>query len=363
MGNGKAGRPASIQGKHLEGLRGLVEAMPSATLEELCTEFHRRTGVKVCTLTLYRTLRRAGLQRRVPPPEPAAPSAVEPRYGYNPAHRREGESDKYSSCLTDAEWALAADLFELPSGRRGRPAKYERRSMVDACCYVLRTGCAWAMLPKSFPPWRSVHKSFSRWATQGKFEQLHQRLREQWRRRIERNEQPTAAIIDSQSTRISTQGGESGFDAGKKIKGRKRHLVVDTLGLLLAVTITAASVQDRDAAPTAVATARQKYQTLERLFADSAYAGQCAAQIERDLALQVDIVRRPHPKGQWSDSQMPLWPARGGFTLLPKRWVVERTHAWNERCRRLLVHHDRSSKIAESWIWLAQAGILLRRLA
>jgi transposase len=363
MGNGKAGRPTSIQGERLDALRGLVEERPSATLEELCAEFYCRTGVKVCTLTLYRTLRRAGFQRRIPPAEPAAPSAVAPRYGYSQVHRRKGESDRYASCLTDAEWALAADLFEFPAGHRGRPAKYERRTMVDACCYVLRTGCAWAMLPKSFPPWRTVHKSFSRWAVQGKFEQLHQRLREQWRQRIERNEQPTAAIIDSQSTRISTQGGESGFDAGKKIKGRKRHLVVDTLGLLLAVTITAASVQDREAAPAVVASACQKYQTLQKLFADSAYAGQCAARIERELDVKVDIVRRPHPSGQWSDSQMSLWPARGGFVLLPRRWVVERTHAWGERCRRLIMHHDRSSKIAESWIWLAQVGILLRRLA
>jgi transposase len=360
---GKPGRPVSIQGEHLEALRCMVEQMPNATMEELCGEFHRRTGVKVCTLTLYRTLQRAGLQRRVPPLDPAPASAVAPRYGYSQAHRREGESDKYASSLTDAEWALAEDLFELPAGHRGRPPKYERRAMVDACCYVLRTGCAWAMLPKSFPPWRTVHKSFSRWTAQGKFEQLHQRLREQWRQRIERNAQPTAAILDSQSTRISTQGGESGFDAGKKVKGRKRHLVVDTLGLLLAVTITAASVQDRDAAPAVVASACQKYQTLETVFADSAYAGQCATSLERDLAVKVDIVRRPHPNGQWSDPQMSLWPARGGFAVLPKRWVVERTHAWNERCRRLTMHHDRSSKIAESWIWLAQAGILLRRLA
>ena len=361
---GKAGRPASIQEEHLDALRSITQEMRGATMTELCVEFGRRTGLKVCTVTLRRALLRAGLQRvvtRHAPPEPA--EAAGRRYGYSDLHRRAGESEKYSSCLTNAEWALAADLFDLPAGRRGRPAKYDRRAMVDACCYVLRTGCAWRMLPKSFPPWLAVHKAFSRWALQGKFEQLQQRLREQWRQRIERNAQPTAAIIDSQSTRISAQGGNSGFDAGKKIKGRKRHLVVDTLGLLLAVTITAASVQDRDAAPAAVASACQKYQTLGKLFADSAYAGQCAARIERDLSVAVEIVRRPNAVGEWSNPQMPLWPVTGGFVVLPKRWVVERTHAWNERCRRLLMHHDRSPKIAESWVWLAQAGILLRRLA
>lgn len=360
---GKAGRPASIQAAHFEVLRSMVQELRGATMEELCCELERRCGVKVCTVTLRKSLKRAGLRRGIAQHERSPPTAAAARYGYGPQHRRTGEGEKYASCLTDAEWNLAADLFELPAGSRGRPAKYERRAMVDACCYVLRTGCAWTMLPKSFPPWLAVHKTFSRWAAKGKFEQLQQRLREQWRQRIERNAQPTAAIIDSQSTRISAQGGESGFDAAKKVKGRKRHLVVDTLGLLLAVSVTAASVQDRDAAPATVASACRKHQTLEKLFADSAYAGKCAARIEHEMSIAVEVVRRPNAAGEWSNSQMPLWPTTGGFVVLPKRWVVERTHAWIERCRRLVMHHDRSPKIAEAWVWLAQAGTLLRRLA
>ena len=193
-------------------------------------------------------------------------------------------------------------------------------------------------------------------------EQLQQRLREQWRRRIERNASPSAAVIDSQSNRISPQGGSSGFDAGKKVKGRKRHLVVDTLGLLLAVAVTAASVQDRDAAPAAVATACAKYTTIEKLFADGAYAGQCADRLEHDLNITVDIVRRPNAVGDWEHPQQSLWPAAGGFVPLPKRWVVERTHAWLERERRLVMHHDRSPRSAVAWVWLAQARMLLRRL-
>jgi transposase len=359
---GKAGRPLALQEEHLDTLRVILQKMRGATMAELCVELGRRTGVKVCTMTLRRALQRAGVQRGAPRQECPEPAKAT-RYGYSDLHRRSGEGDKYPSCLTEAEWDLVADLFEVPPGRRGRPAKHERRAMVDACFYVLRTGCSWRMLPKSFPPWGVVHKAFSRWAAQGKFEQVQQRLREQWRLRIERNAQPTAAIIDAQSTRISAQGGESGFDAGKKVKGRKRHLVVDTLGLLLAVSITAASVQDRDAAQAAVARACQKHTSIEKLFADSAYAGQCAARIEKDLSVAVEIVRRPHFNGEWSDPQMPLWPAASSFVVLPRRWVVERTHAWNERCRRLVMHHDRSPKIAESWVWLAQAGILMRRLA
>ncbi len=149
--------------------------------------------------------------------------------------------------LTEAESALVNDLFERP-GQRGTPPKHDRKLMANACCYVLRTGCQWRLLPKSFPPWYATHKAFSRWAQAGLFETMHDRLRQQWRACIGKAPEPTAPIIDAQSTRSTAQGGNSGFDAGKKCKSRKRHLVVDTLGLLLAVTVTAASVQDRDAA-------------------------------------------------------------------------------------------------------------------
>jgi putative transposase len=344
-------------------LRTLVSGKPGATMAELCADLEQRTGVKVCTVTLRRGLRRAGLQRLAPAPTPVPTAEPARRYGYTRAHRRAGTRDTYTSSLTDAEWTLAADLFEPAPGQRGRPAKYDRRTMVEACCYVLRTGCAWRLLPKSFPPWLVVHKTFSRWAAQDKFEQLQHRLREQWRQRVERTATPSAAVIDSQSTRSSPQGGPHGYDAGKKVKGRKRHLVVDTLGLLLAVSVTAASVQDRDGTLAPVALACQTNPTIAKLYADAAYAGQCAAAMERAHGITVEIVRRPNKLGDWGDAQMPLWPASGGFVVLPKRWVVERTHAWIERWRRLVMHHDRSARIAEAWVWLAQAAILLQRLA
>lgn len=361
MSKSRAGRRPAIADDRLDDVRAVVAARRGATVQELCDQFARRTGIVVCTVTMHRALIRAGLKRLATRQARAAAPAK--RYGYTEAHRRPVDADRYASCLTDAEWTLAADLFEPPEGSRGRPAKYPRRTMVDACCYVLRTGCAWTMLPKSFPPWLSVHKSFSRWAALGKFEQLQQRLRAQWRRRLERQAQPTAAVIDSQSNRISPQGGPSGYDAGKKVKGRKRHLVVDTLGLLLAVTVTAASVQDRDGAPEAVASACAKYGTIETLFADSAYAGQCAQRLQHDHDLSVEIVRRPGAVGEWDSPQLSLWGAAGGFVVLPKRWIVERTHAWLERARRLVMHHDRSITNAASWVWLAQARMLLRRLA
>lgn len=360
------GREPAIQGQALEVLRTLVSTMRGATMIELCAALQERTGIKVSTVTLHDTLKRAGLQRIKP--RECSSAAVEPkprRYGYTAQHRAAAtaSADHYPSSLTEAEWALVADLFESPAGGRGRPPTHARRAMVDACCYVVRTGCAWTMLPKSFPPWLTVHKAFSRWVAQGKFELMHARLAQQWRQRVGKLAQPSAVVIDSQSTRISPQGGDSGFDAGKKVKGRKRHIAVDTLGLLLAVSVTAASVQDRDGADTLVANACARHPQLQRLYADHAYGGQCAQRIEQQYGLVVEIVRRPSRRGEWNDPQASLWPEPTAFTVLPKRWIVERTHAWLERSRRLVMHHDRSTRNASGWPWLAQARMLLRRLA
>lgn len=268
--------------------------------------------------------------------------------------------------LTDVEWNLIADLFERKGGR-GAPATHDRRVLVNACCYVVRTGCAWRLLPKCFPPWRAVYKAFRTWAQAGTFETMHDRLRQQWRDRVGRTPDPTAAIIDSQSTRSTAQGGNTGFDAGKKVKGRKRHLVVDTLGLLLAVTITAASVQDRDGAHDVVALACAKAPGIKALFADAAYGGKCAEKIEATHNIKVEIVRHPGNRttGTWQVAQQPLWPevVAKGFVVQAKRWVVERTHAWNERARRLIAHHDRSDWAPVAWIWLTESRILASKLA
>lgn len=260
-----------------------------------------------------------------------------------------------------------SDLFDRPDAQ-GVPPKHSRRLMVEACCYAVRTGCSWRMLPSEFPHWDNVYKTFRRWSAQGKFEQMHDRLRKLWRERANRAAAPTAAVLDAQSTRGSPQGGERGFDAGKKVKGRKRNLVVDTLGLLLAVTVTAASVQDRDAAHAAVAAAKEKYPSVQTLFVDGGYAGQCAQTLHDRHGLTVEVVRHPaHGHGgSWHHAgQGQLFPVKAdanGFVVLPKRWVVERTHGWNERARRLIMHHDRLTHVSEAWVWLAEARLLLRRL-
>ena len=363
------GRPPALKPEHVVLLRTIVLETPHATLGELAAELQRRGSVRVCESTIRRSLRAQGIVRLIPKRKgyeaPGSGEAGHKRYGYTIAHRRQ-TGLQYSTDLTDAEWALVADLFERPAGQRGTPAHYERRELVNACCYVLRTGCAWRLLPLNFAPWQAVYKAFVRWVELDAFEQMHDRLRQQWRLRMGRHAQPSAAVIDAQATRSSAQGGESGFDAGKKVKGRKRHIVVDTLGLLLAVIVTAASVQDRDGAAQVVAQACRKAPTIERLYTDAAYGGHCAHAIEQAHDIRVEVVRRPGNRstGTLHDPRQSVQPPpTAGFVVQPKRWVVERTHAWGERWRRMVMHHDRKTSISTAWVWLAEARLLLNRLA
>lgn len=366
----KKGRPPKIQGDAETVLIEIVKSDPTVTLDELRQEFKRRTNIDVHEQTLVSCLRKLGIQR-VRSAEVVTVKRAEgasSRYGYTSAHRRQEPEQTYPSCLTDAEWMRVSDLFENNNGR-GLPPRVSRRVLVDACCYAVRTGCSWRMLPKHFPRWQNVYRTFRRWSEQGKFEQMHDRLREQWREREARAAEPMAAVLDSQSNRSSPQGGPSGYDAGKKVKGRKRHLVVDTLGLLLAVSVTAASVQDRDGAHPVVASAMIKYPSIQTLFVDSGYAGSCAQTISQCHGIRAQVVRHPANRnvGRWVDAKQPdLFTVDAddkGFVVLAKRWVVERTHAWNERARRLIMHHDRLTQVSEAWVWLAEARILLRRLA
>lgn len=363
------GRPALLQADELQLLLGLTQRMPQASMQELTREFVRASGIQVYSATIRKALKKAGIKRVRAPRRAgtrAAQGAAPQRYGYTEAHRRSDGANGMNTDLTDAEWALVHDLFER-SGGRGTPPKHPRRELLNACMYIVRTGAAWRLLPKSFPPWRAVYSAFRRWAAGGLFETMHDRLRQQWRARVGKDPEPTAAIIDAQSTRSSAQGGQTGFDAGKKVKGRKRHLVVDTLGLLLALTITAASVQDRDAAPSVVALACAKVAGLKKLYADTAYAGQCAVKLQQAHAIAVEIVRHPANRvtGTFVAEQQQLWPdaPAKGFVVQAKRWVVERTHAWCERARRLMAHHDRSNWAPVAWVWLAEARMLATRLA
>jgi len=218
----RGGRPRTLKEEHVLALKEIVAEQPGATLEVVTQLLAEHCGVKVCSLTVRLALQEAGVVRVKPTRRavegglPAKPG----RYGYTLAHRREAAGSGYGCCMTDAEWALVADLFKHRAGGRGMPPQLDRRTLVDACCYVLRTGCAWRLLPRSFPAWPKVYKSFSRWAAQGVFESMQDRLRQQWReRRTPSPAQPSAAqrywILNPQGIRpkgarpVSTQARRS----------------------------------------------------------------------------------------------------------------------------------------------------------
>jgi putative transposase len=217
------------------------------------------------------------------------------------------------------------------------------------------------MLPKDFPPWPPlVYRTFRRWLARDLFEAMYHELRKLWRSRERRDPDPTAAILDSQSVKTTAQGGPKGYDAAKKVKGRKRHLVTDTLGLLLAVLVTEASVQGRAAAMPATDLAKANAPGIQKLYVDGGYAGaRLHDEIEERHGIEVEIVRHLGNcnVGRWHEGQLPLFnDIPQGFVVLPKRWVIERTNAWNDRPRRLNKDHDRNLDVSTGWIWLAKAG-------
>lgn len=377
----RRGRPPKLTPRDVEELTGLVRENPLLSLDDLVWAFQRKTGMTISAATARKYLREEGFQRTRPKPPQAGGSSsgaaegggdsgrepkktVAKEYGYGEVHRDPGDAVRYPCGLTDSEWEQVKHLFD-PPGKPGRPPKYPRRQMLDACVYVLRSGCSWRMLPKDFPPWDAVYRTFRRWLAKDLFERMYDELRRLWRSRERRNPDPTAGIVDSQSVKTSPQGDPMGYDAGKKVKGRKRHLVTDTLGLLLAVLVTPAGVQDRDAAMPVVDLAKEKLPGIEKLYVDGGYAGTRAREIRGKHDIDVEIVRHPGNRnvGRWHQEQLPLiGDIPTGFVVLPKRWVIERTNAWNDRPRRMNKDHDRNLAVSTGWIWLAEGRRLLRRL-
>jgi len=257
---------------------------------------------------------------------------------------------RYDSDLTDAQWLLIEPLLPPPAAV-GRREKHPRREIVNAILYVVRTGCAWRLLPKEYPPWQTVFWYFKRWQAEGSLDRLHDALRDRLRDADGRDPMVSAGIVDAQSVKgaDTVSSATRGYDAGKKVNGRKRHIVVDTLGLLLVVMVTAASVQDRDGGARVLERLRFRMPSVAVVWADGGYAGRLVAYARQILKVTVDIVRK-------KDGQRT-------FEVLPRRWVVERTLSWISRCRRLAHDYERLPEHSEAMVKWAMIGLMTRRLA
>ena len=252
---------------------------------------------------------------------------------------------RYQTDLTDAEWRVIAPHLPKPCAT-GRPREWPMREIINGIFYVMRAGCPWRLLPSDLPPWGTIYRWFAVWRDDGRFELINHALVMADRERVGRDASPSAAIIDSQSVKTTEAGGSRGYDAGKKINGRKRHALVDTDGRGLVLEPHPASVQDRDGGGALLSLSRRSFPFIERVFADSGYAGE---KVAKATSIAVEIVRKK--------------PDQVGFAVNPRRWVVERFFAWIGRNRRLAKDFEATIDSARAFLYAASVMLLVRRIA
>jgi putative transposase len=287
------------------------------------------------------------------------------------------ENRKYPTDLSDNEWDCVGPYLRGPKGR-GRPKIHGSRAILNAVFYVLKSGCPWRLLPREYPPWKTVYDWFRKWRIDGTWERLNAVLCERLRVCSGRNARPSAGIVDSQSANTTGVGGEQrGYDGGKKIRGRKRHLLVDTEGLVLKAKVHSAKVPDQDGLRLLLESARTAVSGLKHLWLDAGYEGRGKRWAEEILGLSVEVVRKPSKpipekvakawaqewakEGEKIDWQK-LMPPRG-FRVLPRRWVVERTFSWLSQNRRMSKDYERLCASAEAFVYAAMIRLMARRLA
>ena len=286
-------------------------------------------------------------------------------------------SKRYPTDLSDDEWRCIRPHLPEPTGQ-GRPRLHGLRAILDAVFYVLKSGCPWRWLPRDFPPWKTVYDWFRRWRIDGTWKRLNTELRGRLRCRLGRDTSPSAGIVDSQSVKTTGVGGDGrGFDPAKKVEGRKRHLPVDTEGLVLEERLHSAKVPDQDGTRSLLEQAWGRFARLSHLWVDAGYQGRGGKWAGEVMGLSVEVVRKP-PKpvpekvaeawarewakeGEKIDWEK-LMPPRG-FQVLPRRWVVERTFAWICHNRRMAKDYERLCATGETFVYAAMTRLMARRLA
>src|SRR5258708_2041589 len=270
----------------------------------------------------------------------------------------------YASDLSDAEWAILEPLIP-PAKPGGRPRSVNMRQILNGIFYMLRSGGAWRLLPHEYPAWSTVYDYFRKWRNAGVWEQLVRTLRERLRVQAGRKATPSAGIIDSQSVKTTERGGPHGYDGGKKMNGRKRHLLVDTMGLLPKVGVHAANLQAREGVKLLLEPVQGQFERMEKVWVDQAYSGTGKTWIEQQMGWTVEVVERS-PRRGWimTENQGLVWVTLPKtFEHLPRRWVVERTIAWIGRYRRLSKDYEYLMSSSEAMVYLTMLRLMLTRLA
>lgn len=346
----------------------MVLAEPTLRLYEVAARMSERAGFTVGEGVVRRALRKRGIGKRRLVKEARAAAPVQPTPGrYKAKHRRKPEDRPhrraYPSDFTDAEWAVVGPLWEEHA--TAQPVDHELRDVLDAMRYVGATGCPWRYIPHDYPPHATVYAWFDRWSRDGSLEKVNAELRRMLRRAEGREDTPSLLIVDSQSVKMREGGAGCGYDGGKKVRGRKRHIAVDTLGLPWFAVVHPASIQDRDGMDLVLPDdLRERLPRIEQVLADAGYQGRAEVRLRERTGVPLRIARRrgDQTNGEWGEMDGPPPTRPAGFKPVPLRWIVERSFAWANRRRRLSSDFERTPAHSLAWFHHANQFSMVARI-